>query len=87
MLSICFTPKAFKEMQSLNEGVRNRIGKKLEFIFSTENPFYFAKKLTGADDNFFRFKIGSHRVIFYATKDEITIVRVGHRSSIYKKFP
>ena len=86
MFFIHFTPKAFKEMESLDREIRNRIGKKLEFFCSSKNPFYFAKRLTGSNNDFFRFKIGNYRVIFYASKGEIIVLRVGHRSNVYKQF-
>jgi mRNA interferase RelE/StbE len=42
------------------------------------------KPLSGEFEGLFRLRIGSHRVIFDETADTITILRVGHRSDVYR---
>lgn len=42
------------------------------------------KALSGEWRGFFRLRVGNYRVMFSAKPDEITIVRVRHRSEIYR---
>lgn len=42
------------------------------------------KALSGEWNGYFRLRVGDFRVIFQATPDEITIVRVRHRSDVYR---
>jgi len=42
------------------------------------------KALSGEWHGFFRLRVGNYRVMFSAKPDEITIVRVRHRSEIYR---
>jgi mRNA interferase RelE/StbE len=45
----------------------------------------FAEKLSDQILGGYRFRIGDYRVIFDIQEDEIIILRVGHRSEIYKR--
>lgn len=42
------------------------------------------KALSGEWDGYFRLRIGDFRVIFHAVQETITIVRVRHRSDVYR---
>jgi len=42
------------------------------------------KALTGPWQGHFRIRIGDYRVIFTIARDEITIIRVCHRSDVYR---
>jgi mRNA interferase RelE/StbE len=42
------------------------------------------RALTGAWRGHFRLRVGDHRVIFTIKPDEITVVRVRHRSDVYR---
>ena len=42
------------------------------------------RTLTGEWQGHFRIRVGDYRVIFTISKDEITIVRVRHRSESYR---
>ena len=42
------------------------------------------KALAGQWQGHFRLRVGDHRVIFSIAPDEITIIRVRHRSEIYR---
>ncbi len=42
------------------------------------------KALSGEWNGYFRLRVGDFRVIFQAAPDEITIVRVRHRSDVYR---
>jgi mRNA-degrading endonuclease RelE of RelBE toxin-antitoxin system len=42
------------------------------------------KSLSGEWDGYFRLRVGDFRVIFHAVPDTITVVRVRHRSDVYR---
>jgi len=42
------------------------------------------KALSGEWKEYFRLRVGDFRVIFLAAPDEITVVRVRHRSDVYR---
>jgi mRNA interferase RelE/StbE len=42
------------------------------------------KALSGEWDGYFRLRVGDFRVIFHAVPDTMTIVRVRHRSDVYR---
>jgi mRNA interferase RelE/StbE len=42
------------------------------------------RMLTGEWQGHFRLRVGDYRVIFTISKDEITIIRVRHRSEAYR---
>ncbi|MEK6777642.1 MAG: type II toxin-antitoxin system RelE/ParE family toxin [bacterium] len=45
----------------------------------------YAKRLTDSRLGSYRFRIGDYRVIFDIEGDQIVVLRVGHRSRIYKR--
>jgi mRNA-degrading endonuclease RelE of RelBE toxin-antitoxin system len=42
------------------------------------------KALSGEWDGYFRLRVGEFRVIFQMVPEEITILRVRHRSDVYR---
>lgn len=79
---LVYTQRASKDIQKLEPKVKSRIGKALlRFEF---DPLCFAKKLTNASLGTYRFRVGDYRIIFDLEGDEIVVLRVGHRSDIYK---
>ena len=66
---------------------RKQITEKLDYYLATENPFVFAKKLTGAN-NKWRWKSGNYRIIFEQEPDGsmvcLLVLKVGHRQSVYE---
>lgn len=81
-LQIIFTEKAFKDLAKLNNDEKQRIKSKL--IEYSENPLFFAKKLSNFKLGNYRFRIGDYRVICDIEENIIIILRVGHRKEIYK---
>lgn len=50
-----------------------------------EDPLKYAEKLIDSELGNYRFRVGDYRIIFDLEKDEIVVLRVGHRREIYKK--
>jgi mRNA interferase RelE/StbE len=82
MYKILITNRASRDIEKLDISTKKRIGERLKSF--SANPLYYAKKLINPKIGSYRFRIGDYRVIFDMVDDSIVILRVGHRSSIYK---
>jgi len=84
---IKYSPEFTKEWKKIDPSVQGEI---LSFfsekLRTQENPKLFAKSLSGNLKNFWRYRIRDHRVIcaFNEKEKVIYIVRVAHRSKVYK---
>ena len=79
---IVFTNKAVKDLKSIPNSEQRRIGTKLKEFGS--DPIHHARKLKNSEIGEYRFRVGNYRIIFDLDGDTIVILRVGHRSDIYK---
>jgi len=80
--TLTYTKRAVKDIQSLDQLARKRLGKKL--IALSKNPIKLFKKLINPDLGTYRYRIGDYRVIFDIVDEKIIILRVGHRKEIYR---
>ncbi len=80
---ISWTESSYKRLQKLDSLARKRIVEKLDEV--ADNPFAFAKKLTGI--NLYSIRVGDYRVIVSIEKNKllILVIDIGHRSTIYKQ--
>ena len=80
---IVFSDKAFKQLKKLEHETQGRIIKVLERI--RIRPGSFLTKIVG--DSGFRLRVGEYRVIVDIDRDKllILVIKIGHRSRIYKK--
>ena len=80
MFKIIWDEKAYEKLNKLEPIISRRIAKKIEEL--SENPFSKdIKRLKGRND--FRLRIGDYRVIFSIERNNIQILKVGHRKNIY----
>lgn len=79
-----FTNEAMKDLDGLDKKILLRIIKKIKWLIKQDNPLNFAKRLQYDAIGQYRFRIGDYRVIFDCKEKSIIILRVGHRSIIYK---
>ena len=84
MIPYDFTKHAAKAFLKLPPNTQKKIISKLEYYLSSANPLAFAKRLTGIVQPVFRFRVDDYRVIFDWHEDNILILKVGHRSEIYR---
>jgi len=80
---LVYTKRAVKDIQSLDNNARKRIGKAL--IRYRENPMKKAEKLTDFAFGTYKFRIGDYRIIFDIEDKDIVVLRVGHRREIDKR--
>ena len=80
---IVFSDKAFKQLEKLERNIQDRIIKVLERI--RIRPESYVTKIVG--DPGFRLRVGEYRVIVDIDNDKllILVIKIGHRSKIYKK--
>ncbi|MCH7763565.1 MAG: type II toxin-antitoxin system RelE/ParE family toxin [Candidatus Marinimicrobia bacterium] len=71
-----------KDLKSIDKGEKERILNKIEDTLSNKPNQY--PLLKGRFAGLRKLRIGNYRVIFSLLDDEIWILRIGHRSEIYK---
>jgi mRNA interferase RelE/StbE len=79
-----FAKGARKQLKKLSQDLQDRIQSRIDELAVEPRPDG-VKKLKG-ETNSYRIQVGDYRVI-YAIYDDVllvTIVRVGHRSNIYR---
>ena len=80
---LIYTKTAFHDIQKLDNVAKKRIKKKLEEL--SKNPMSLSKKFINSSIGTYRFRVGNYRIVFDIYKQNIVILRVGHRREIYKK--
>lgn len=88
MYKLKFLGKALEDLKRIDRAHQKIIKAKL--LILAKNPAVLKnniKKIDGAEDNLYRLRTGSYRVIFRREEDQlvIIIVRIGHRKEIYLK--
>ncbi|NQU99334.1 MAG: type II toxin-antitoxin system RelE/ParE family toxin [Parcubacteria group bacterium] len=81
---IVFIDKALEDLDKLDEKNLKRILKKIKWFAKQDNPLDFANQLKYDAIGQYRFRIGDYRVICDHGQDQIVVLRIGHRSVIYK---
>ena len=79
---VVFAERAAKDIAGLDRTTKERIGRALRRL-ETE-PRSKSRQLTQPALGTYRYRIGDFRVIFDIEGDEVVILRVGHRSIIYR---
>lgn len=84
MYQIELTNGATKQLNKLPSNIKERIDIKILDLAIEPRP-NGVKKIKG-DENSYRIRVGDYRIIYEIYDDIllITVVRVGHRSKIYK---
>ena len=81
---IIFTDEAEKNLDELDKKVAIRIIKKLKWFSLQDAPLSFASRLTYPAIGQYRFRTGDYRVIVDCRQEKIIVLRIGHRSTIYR---
>jgi mRNA interferase RelE/StbE len=80
---LVFTRRAARDLEALEPDVRKRIGKALERC--RQEPLRYARRMAHMALGGYRFRVGDYRIIFDMEGEEIVVLRVGHRSHIYRR--
>lgn len=82
-----FSPECEKEWDKLDLSIQRRVIDFLsERIQKKEDPKLLAKPLVGNIKHFWRYRVGSYRIVCEFKEEEkiISIVRIAHRRQIYE---
>jgi mRNA interferase RelE/StbE len=82
MFKIVLTKRVLKDIEKIDIKTKTYIGNKLKTL--SDDPIGVSKKLSNPVIGTYRFRIGDYRVIFDLEKDEVIVLRIGHRRDIYK---
>ena len=78
---ISWDEEALKNLEKLDILLRKRIVKKIE-QFADSGSFHEVKRIQGYEHSY-RLRVGHYRIIFKLEKNEIIILKFGHRKNIY----
>lgn len=86
MYKLKFLGKALDDLKKIDRAHQKIIKAKL--LILAENPGVLKnniQKLVGTKEDFYRLKVGNHRIIFKKEEKKLTIliIRIGHRKEIY----
>ena len=87
MWQVVYLPEARKELASLDRQVARRILRFIgERVIPAADPRSLGAPLHGPLRKYWKYRIGSHRVIALIEDDTVTIVivRIGPRSQVYR---
>lgn len=85
--SLEFTERASKDFKKLDTETYRRIKNFIdEKLLQAENPRHLGKPLSGNLKQFWRYRIGNHRMIceIFDHKFVILALKINHRSKVYK---
>lgn len=81
-MRVIFTLEAVEQLDPLPDAVRRRVVKALRRL--REWPAVSGvRALTGALAGQYRIRTGDYRAQFYLRRDEVIVVKVGHRDGFY----
>lgn len=77
-----FTREFLRRLKKLDREIQIRILKRLKTL---EGKPFSGKRLGGHLSGLLSLRIGDYRIIYQVSKDQIVILTVGHRKTIYGK--
>jgi mRNA interferase RelE/StbE len=85
-MKVIYGTQALKQLKKLSKKTSDAIISYMDEVATLQNPRDRGKALTGNLKGFWRYRVEDYRVLCKITDTKllITVVRVGHRSSIYK---
>lgn len=83
-MELVLSPSAQRDLHAIDPQTQRRILSKLEWFVRTDEPLVFAETLTDSRIGTYRFRIGDWRAAFDIEGDRIVVLRIGHRSGIYR---
>ena len=79
-----FSKTAKDDMERLDQSIKKRLKKKLEYFAACDDMSVYAKKLTNVQAGQFRIRVGDYRVIFDMKGSTCIVLRLQHRGDIYR---
>jgi mRNA interferase RelE/StbE len=82
MYKVLLTQRALNDLDGLEKQDRIRIIKKLKEYAS--KPLRDTRKLESPKIGTYRFRVGDFRIVFDIDGENLVVLRVGHRKTIYR---
>lgn len=82
---IVVTKSAYNDLVKLDNTTRRRLKDRITLYMIKRNPLEYAVKLKDSRLGTYRWWIGDYRIIFDIDKNKVVILRVQHRSDVYKQ--
>jgi len=82
--TILWDEEAREDLKRIEKKDAERITNKIE-KFLVKDPIALGRKLTGNYKDYYRYRVGSYRVIYSISKSKVTILilQIGKRDEIY----
>lgn len=86
MMTVEYLKEAAKELEKLDKPIQKQIIDYMNEVKNLENPRSRGKGLTSNLSGLCRYRVGNYRIICNIQDDKIliTVVRISHRSEVYK---
>lgn len=86
MMTVEYLKEAAKELEKLDKPIQKQIIDYMNEVKNLENPRSRGKGLTSNLSGLWRYRVGNYRIICNIQDDKIliTVVRISHRSEVYK---
>lgn len=84
--AIEITRPALRQMKKLDPRIRERLARRIDGLAEMPLPSG-ANQLKGASPPLYRVREGDYRIIYRIEHDKLTVlvVRIGHRSEVYRR--
>ena len=79
-----FSKTAKKDIEKLDGQIRTRLKKRFEYFANVDDISRHAKKLVNTQAGQYRLRVGDYRIIFDMQGSLCVVLRVQHRSDIYR---
>ena len=79
---LVYTKNAARDIKKIDRVARKKIKSKIEI--DAKKPLFYSKKMISFNTGQFRWRIGNFRVIFDIVKNNIIILKIGHRREVYR---
>lgn len=79
---LAYTKRALRDIKKPDILAQKKLAKFLEKFIA--DPFSYLEKLSNDKLGQYKVRIGNYRIILDIKKEEIIILRVGHRKDIYR---
>lgn len=83
--TVVYHPECLKDIKGLDFSVRKRLKNAIETRLAVA-PEDYGKPLRHAAQGFWSLRVGDWRIIYQIRKDDILVLRIGHRREVYKLF-
>ncbi|MFH1459994.1 MAG: type II toxin-antitoxin system RelE/ParE family toxin [Candidatus Omnitrophota bacterium] len=81
---IFYHPEIAKDISGIPKNIKNRIRKAIENRLLSD-PIKYGEPLRRSLQGYRKLRVGNYRIIYKIEKNEIIILKIGHRKEVYNK--